>query len=99
MSRPSKFAATNEPMTRDDAHALTIEIRRLRLAVEREHRLMLNGRDAAIAMGYSGKIFRKLVANGIIPATKLDDDLAPRYSVRALEKLIQERTNETQWER
>ena len=75
-----------------EIQALTAEVRKLRAAIERNQQALLNGRDAALYLGYGHNTFYRLVAEGVIPQTQLDPDTAPRYARAALDALIQQKT-------
>ena len=81
-------------MTSEEATALTREIAKLRQAIERNQRALMNGKDAALYLGYCGPLFRTLVAKGVIPQTKLMEDLEPRYARVVLDRIINECTKE-----
>lgn len=76
----------------DQIVQLTSEIRKLRQAIERNQQALMNGRDAARYVGYSHPVFNALVKAGVIPQTKLDDDLQARYARVILDRIIEEAT-------
>lgn len=79
-------------MTSDEARELVTEMRKLRQAIERNQRALMNGKDAALYIGYSGPVFRSLVAKGVIPQTVLDTDMEPRYARAVMDRIIEETT-------
>lgn len=78
----------------EEIRALTLEIKRLRHAIERNQQALMNARDASRYVGISHPIFHRLVAKGVIPKTILSEDLQARYARVVLDRIINERTQE-----
>lgn len=93
MSGTRRYEGDPGPLvTGEEIRALVDELRGLRKALERNRAALMTQNDACAYVALSAPVFRRLVAKGTIPQTVIDDDLPPKYSRVALDRVIAERT-------